>query len=121
MHTVQSIDAGQDNMTVDLTEATLGQDGQIIITGEDGQGNLASPNKKLMISWIALLFIFCRLSSFGQRNDNTSSFIISISINGCQYSANTYKRRWYIVYNTYAGTKKRSPMHNKHKFEYHKQ
>lgn len=25
-------------MTVDLTEATLGQDGQIIITGEDGQG-----------------------------------------------------------------------------------
>lgn len=25
-------------MTVDLTEATIGQDGQIIITGEDGQG-----------------------------------------------------------------------------------
>jgi nuclear respiratory factor 1 len=25
-------------MTVDLTEATLGQDGQLIITGEDGQG-----------------------------------------------------------------------------------
>lgn len=40
VHAVQSIDAGQDNMTVDLTEATLGQDGQIIITGEDGQGEL---------------------------------------------------------------------------------
>lgn len=40
MQTVQSIDTGHDNMTVDLTEATLGQDGQIIITGEDGQGNL---------------------------------------------------------------------------------
>lgn len=38
---VQSIDAGQDNMTVDLTEATLGQDGQIFITGEDGQGEFA--------------------------------------------------------------------------------
>lgn len=38
MQTVQSIDDGQNNMTVDLTEATLGQDGQIIITGEDGQG-----------------------------------------------------------------------------------
>lgn len=38
VQTVQSIDAGQENMTVDLTEATLGQDGQIIITGEDGQG-----------------------------------------------------------------------------------
>lgn len=37
VQTVQSIDS-QDNMTVDLTEATLGQDGQIIITGEDGQG-----------------------------------------------------------------------------------
>lgn len=29
---------GHENMTVDLTEATLGQDGQLIITGEDGQG-----------------------------------------------------------------------------------
>lgn len=27
-------------MTVDLTEATLGQDGQIIITGEDGHCEL---------------------------------------------------------------------------------
>lgn len=53
VHTVQSIDAGQDNMTVDLTEATLGQDGQIIITGEDGQGEwhtyLCTPkNSKLL-------------------------------------------------------------------------
>lgn len=32
-------------MTVDLTEATLGQDGQIIITGEDGQGNLIQINE----------------------------------------------------------------------------
>lgn len=39
VHQVQSIDTGHDNMTVDLTEATLGQDGQIIITGEDGQGS----------------------------------------------------------------------------------
>lgn len=37
MHTVQGLDGGQDNMTVDLSEA-LGQDGQIIITGEDGHG-----------------------------------------------------------------------------------
>lgn len=38
MHTVQGLDGGHENMTVDLTEATLGQDGQIIITGEDGHG-----------------------------------------------------------------------------------
>lgn len=41
IHTVQGLDS-HDNMTVDLTEATLGQDGQIIITGEDGQGMLYS-------------------------------------------------------------------------------
>lgn len=40
IQTVQSVDTSQDNMTVDLTEATLGQDGQIIITGEDGHGML---------------------------------------------------------------------------------
>lgn len=42
IHTVQSIDQTAHNntemTTVDLTEATLGQDGQLIITGEDGQG-----------------------------------------------------------------------------------
>lgn len=44
MHTVQSVDnsgghSGTTEMqTVDLTEATLGQDGQLIITGEDGHG-----------------------------------------------------------------------------------
>ena len=36
---VQTLSDGQsDNMQMDLTEATLGQDGQLIITGEDGQG-----------------------------------------------------------------------------------
>uniref|UniRef100_A0A182Q1V9 Nuclear respiratory factor 1 NLS/DNA-binding dimerisation domain-containing protein n=1 Tax=Anopheles farauti TaxID=69004 RepID=A0A182Q1V9_9DIPT len=39
VHTIQTISDGQgESMSVDLTEATLGQDGQIIITGEDGQG-----------------------------------------------------------------------------------
>lgn len=40
IHTVQSVDSNghNENMTVDLTEATLGQDGQLIITGEDGHG-----------------------------------------------------------------------------------
>lgn len=38
VHTIQTISDGQgESMSVDLTEATLGQDGQIIITGEDGQ------------------------------------------------------------------------------------
>lgn len=44
VHSVQGIDSNghTENMTVDLTDATLGQDGQIIITGEDGHGNYFS-------------------------------------------------------------------------------
>jgi nuclear respiratory factor 1 len=38
VHTVQTLDGQTENMHVDLTEATLGQDGQLIITGEDGHG-----------------------------------------------------------------------------------
>ena len=42
MHTVQGLDANghPENMTVDLTEATLAQDGQLIITGDDGHGEI---------------------------------------------------------------------------------
>ena len=42
MHTVQSLDQS-DNMQVDLSEA-LGQDGQLIITGEDGNGKILYKN-----------------------------------------------------------------------------
>ncbi|XP_050068782.1 DNA-binding protein Ewg [Anopheles maculipalpis] len=39
VHAIQTISDGQgESMSVDLTDATLGQDGQLIITGEDGQG-----------------------------------------------------------------------------------
>lgn len=40
IQTVQSLGDvnGHENMTVDLTEATVAQDGQIYITAEDGQG-----------------------------------------------------------------------------------
>jgi len=42
VHTVQGLDANghPENMTVDLTEATLAQDGQLIITGDDGHGEI---------------------------------------------------------------------------------
>ncbi|XP_055388628.1 DNA-binding protein Ewg isoform X2 [Condylostylus longicornis] len=40
---------GHENMTVDLTEATLGQDGQIIITGEDGQGYPVSVSNMITV------------------------------------------------------------------------
>lgn len=41
MHTVQTLE-GADGMPVDISSVTeaLSQEGQIIITGEDGHGNL---------------------------------------------------------------------------------
>lgn len=38
VHAVQGIDGQTENMTVDLSEAGLGQENQLIITGEDGHG-----------------------------------------------------------------------------------
>lgn len=54
---VQTIDGDHQSMTVDLAEATIGQDGQIIITGEDGQntfhvsqfGDLTQSKTKILI------------------------------------------------------------------------
>lgn len=45
VHTVQALDGQSENMHVDLSEA-LAQDGQLIITNEDGNGSL----KNLMIA-----------------------------------------------------------------------
>lgn len=131
-------------MTVDLTDTTLGQDGQIIITGEDGQGMQFSI--KLMTKFNGNDFVKClisteipitdqniilfkislsvqsqfvlelnqicclfRLSGVCEWNDNSSVIIIRISIDGCQYPADSHKWRWDIVYNADAGTKIRSP------------
>lgn len=43
IQTVQSLGDvnGHENMTVDLSEATVTQDGQIYITAEDGQGKFS--------------------------------------------------------------------------------
>ena len=67
IQTVQQLGDGHENMTVDLTEATLGQDGQIIITGEDGQGNYITIFGKIIwiyyfTNWNIELLLF-RLSS----------------------------------------------------------
>ncbi|CAD7086732.1 unnamed protein product [Hermetia illucens] len=45
-----------ENMTVDLTEATLGQDGQIIITGEDGQGYPVSVSSMITVPVSASMY-----------------------------------------------------------------
>jgi hypothetical protein len=58
VHSVQGIDANghPENMTVDLTDATLGQDGQIIITGEDGHSYPISVNGMITLPVSASMY-----------------------------------------------------------------
>lgn len=82
IHTVQSVDSGGHNsnaemQTVDLTEATLGQDGQLIITGEDGHGKRDPtsirnfPNNTCADTLhAASVTATCRLSGFRQWYDH---------------------------------------------------
>ena len=66
VHAIQTISDGQgESMSVDLTEATLGQDGQLIITGEDGQG--------IVIIVLAVVVYDCI------RSNNTSRLHFSLS------------------------------------------
>lgn len=63
-------------MTVDLTEATLGQDGQIIITGEDGQGMLSSFSPHpLRFSYLGR---FVRCGHFPLQKTITTSTLIQL-------------------------------------------
>ena len=117
VHTVQGLDTGHDNMTVDLTEATLGQDGQIIITGEDGHGNYSS-NASFGRRQHELNLSCFRLSGLCERYDHPASVLLRVPINGGQHSADPHERRRNIMHHTNAGTKNWSP---KRDFDHRKQ
>ncbi|XP_018802991.1 PREDICTED: DNA-binding protein Ewg isoform X8 [Bactrocera latifrons] len=58
IQTVQSLGDvnGHENMTVDLTEATVAQDGQIYITAEDGQGYPVSVSNMITVPVSASMY-----------------------------------------------------------------
>ncbi|XP_037946702.1 DNA-binding protein Ewg isoform X5 [Teleopsis dalmanni] len=58
IQTVQSLTDvnGHENMTVDLTEATVAQDGQIYITAEDGQGYPVSVSNMITVPVSASMY-----------------------------------------------------------------
>lgn len=72
------MDGQSENMQVDLSEA-LAQDGQLIITNEDGNGK---NTKKYCENFHNILLIFIithSIPSWHQWNDNTSSHSSDVS------------------------------------------
>lgn len=55
MHTVQMSDGQSENMQVELSEA-LGQDGQLIITNEDGNGRVHKFDKQELLKEVLMRF-----------------------------------------------------------------
>ncbi|TMW47697.1 hypothetical protein DOY81_007227 [Sarcophaga bullata] len=78
IQTVQSLGDvnGHENMTVDLTEATVAQDGQIYITAEDGQGYPVSVS-----NMITLPNLVNHLNLSNSRNNNHNNNSTSYSHN----------------------------------------
>lgn len=73
MHTVQGIEGnGQtENMTVDLTEAGLGQENQLIITGEDGQGYPVSVSGMITVPVSSMYQMVANIQHLHQNGDGT--------------------------------------------------
>lgn len=101
MQTIQGLENGHgENMTVDLTEATLAQDGQLIITGEDGHGKKNKQTFDPILLLQNIIFKFTirfitppfRLSSVSQWYDYITRIVIRISDNGSKYSTFAYEQ-----------------------------
>lgn len=91
---------GNENVSVDLSEATINQDGQIIITGEDGK---YKHQFNVLIHIDIYKILQNRISCSRKWHDNTSSFGSNVSNSCCKYSTFTTKCRWYSVYYTSSG------------------
>lgn len=73
MHTVQGIDANghTENMTVDLSEAGLGQENQLIITGEDGHGYPVSVSGMITVPVSSMYQMVANIQHLHQNGDGT--------------------------------------------------
>uniref|UniRef100_A0A0K8TKT8 Putative dna-binding protein ewg-like isoform x3 n=1 Tax=Tabanus bromius TaxID=304241 RepID=A0A0K8TKT8_TABBR len=88
IQTVQGLDANghTENMTVDLTEATLAQDGQLIITGEDGQGYPVSVSSMITVPVSASMYqtMVANIQQLHPNSDGT------VCITPMQVDSNSY-------------------------------
>lgn len=96
MHTVQALEGQSENMQVDLSEA-LAQDGQLIITNEDGNGEKLRFSFKIKIIIPAISF-----PSRRERNDHAARHSTNVPLTR---PATTSKLREYRLCDTDAGTK----------------
>lgn len=88
------MDGQSENMQVDLSEA-LAQDGQLIITNEDGNGNTTLCAS--LFSWFKKPHF--SLPSWHQRNDNATGLSANVSV--ARAAAN---KRQHRLRHTDAGT-----------------
>jgi hypothetical protein len=91
------MDGHNENMQVDLSEA-LAQDGQLIITNEDGNGKNLIRHPQSSVSHISIAFSF---PSWNQRNDNATSYSADVSL-ACPTT--DAEQRQHGLRHTYAGT-----------------
>lgn len=71
MHTVQGMDGQTENMTVDLSEAGLGQENQLIITGEDGHGYPVSVSGMITVPMSSMYQMVANIQHLTQNGDGT--------------------------------------------------
>lgn len=71
VHTVQGMDGQTENMTVDLSEAGLGQENQLIITGEDGHGYPVSVSGMITVPMSSMYQMVANIQHLHQNGDGT--------------------------------------------------
>ncbi|XP_037914008.1 DNA-binding protein Ewg isoform X3 [Hermetia illucens] len=88
-----------ENMTVDLTEATLGQDGQIIITGEDGQGYPVSVSSMITVPVSASMYqtMVANIQQLHPNGDGT------VCITPMQVDSNNHSFQCYPIQGSTSG------------------
>lgn len=71
IQTVQGMDGQTENMTVDLSEAGLGQENQLIITGEDGHGYPVSVSGMITVPMSSMYQMVANIQHLHQNGDGT--------------------------------------------------
>lgn len=90
VHTVQGMDGQTENMTVDLSEAGLGQENQLIITGEDGHGYPVSVSGMITVPMSSMYQMVANIQHLHQNGDGTVCLTpIQVSNGGGSMAPNT--------------------------------
>lgn len=92
IQTIQGMDGQTENMTVDLSEAGLGHENQLIITGEDGHGYPVSVSGMITVPMSQMYQMVANIQHLHQNGDGTVCLTpIQVATNGGGSMAPTTK------------------------------